>query len=332
MASFDALCLRCFEYGHHRGSCTNHPIVSCSVCFGMNFLTRECCKLEWRPKDEYYQCFRMVGVAETRYFTDVPIINKMVAGLIDTNRSTSIVDWAVFNKLKSEDPNFRYVTGKTCIVKIPKPHISVLECKVALLTGDLRIVLGMDFLCQRHVELKLDGTLLVPTVNRELSRSANARYNLDVQIGSIMFTGTIDTSLTQSQMKTSVLKLLGSTSVPFIYDNEHKVCTVSVIWKKREIKMPFKVGKFLETSFSFGTDFLKNWTFDFKLDGIELDIHNPWKTTHQDGLQFAYNHVHGNKLRLALLADKCRLVKDTFRPIIERPSLDRSITQKEKMD
>lgn len=331
MASFSAICIRCFQYGHQRDDCKNHPIVSCSTCFGMNYLTRNCCQINWMPKDQYYQSFRMVGIKETLFFTDIPIVNKMVAGLIDTNRTTTVLDWAVFNKLHLEDPQFKYIHPDNCILNIKKYSIARLNCKTALLKNDLRLILGMDFLTQRHVELKLDGQKLSPTLNGEYSRCANARYNVVVKIASEEFTGIIDTSLTQSKMSLTVFKFI-RTSSRYTYDIRKKLCFVPLTWKSKEIELIFQVLTTIKTPFVFGTDFLKCWNFEFVLDGISLNIHNPWKTEHPDSIQFAYNHNCGQKLRTALLADKLRLCKDTRRPILQRPSLDNRPIKKEKTD
>lgn len=331
MAAFSAVCLRCFQYGHRREDCKNHPIVSCSACFGMNYLTRNCCQIKWRPKDEYYQSFRMVGEKNTLFFTDIPIVNKMVAGLIDTNRSTTVIDWSVFSKLHEEHPNFIYIPPNKCAFDIQNYSIARVNCKAALLKGDLRIILAMDFLAQRHMELKLDGHKLVPTLNGKPSRCSEARFQIVVHIASQEFTGIIDTSLTQTQMNYEVFRFFRNTS-QYNFESGRNVCIVPLTWKNKKLELIISVEVTNQSSLVFGTDFLKGRNAEFILDGIALNINNPWKTNHQDSIQFAYNHNCGKKLRTALLADKRRLCKDARRPILQRPLLDDQTPRKEKID
>lgn len=333
MVSNSIICLRCFQYDHHRKDCTNHPVVSCSKCYSLNFLTRNCCELKFKPDDEYFQSFRMIGEEHTQYFTDIPIGNKMVSALIDTNRSTTEIDWAVFNKLYTEkswrsfDYKFYALGYVTCVLNVPKPHKSQLRCDVALLKNDLKIILGIDFLSQRHVVLKLDGTTLIPTVSERISRFPSARYTIELTVATGKFIGIIDTSSTQSLMDLSVLNWLRRHDKTYSYDPETRSCITTFTWNEKEVRMAFKVKRIGKNKLELGTDCLMNFQFEFMLDGISLNIQNPWKTTHQDAVQFAYNHENGKKLVLVLRGSKTPRYEDTKRPTLKLPDLI-----KEKLD
>lgn len=330
MVSNSPMCLRCFQFDHHRSECENNPVVTCSKCFGLNYLTRDCCDRGWRQNDEYFQSFRMVGIEKTRFFTDIPIMNKNVAGLIDTNRSTTLIDWSVFDKLFTEQANFEWNKNPTtCVLTILQPHPSKLRCNVNLLKNDLRIILGMDFLSQRHVELKLNGVKLTPTLGGKFFRSPESRFQLKILIADETFFGIIDTAATQSKMDCTILNLLMRRKDPmYKYDSQTHLCLTPLTWNGTEVNIQIKVIKQTGTNkLILGTDFLKLYNFEFALDGISLNINNPWKTSHQDAIQFAYNHEQGKKLVLVLKGDKKPRYKDIIRPIMKRLNLS-----KEKLD
>ncbi|KAL5283869.1 hypothetical protein ACFFRR_006262 [Megaselia abdita] len=281
MVSDMPICLRCFQFDHHRSQCKNHPVVSCSKCYGLNYLTRDCCNEEWKSEDnQYFQGFRLVGIKETRFFTDIPIGDTMVAGLIDTNRSTTSIDWAVFQKMYTG--NRPLTSYSACELKILKKHPATIRCNIELLPGDLRIILGMDFITQRHVELFLGKFQLVPKLNGKYARNSEARFDVDVLFAKRAFTGNIDTSLTQSEIDVSILSHLRRSDPNYEYDCPNRVCSTAMVYKGEEIKLSFKVKRTRSTTLKLGTDFLKGFGFTMELDGIKLDINNPWKTEHQE--------------------------------------------------
>lgn len=320
MVSNRPICLRCFAYDHHRSECKNDPVISCSKCFGLNYLTRDCCGSPRKPTDEYYQSFRMVGSTDTKFFTDIPIANKMVAGLVDTNRSRTVIDWAVLEKLRTESPTVNYTPPNICSINIPKPHTSVLRTQVVSLPGDLRIVLGMDFLTQRHVELTLKGVKLQPKLNGQFARSPTARYIINLVLASKPIPAVIDTGITQSKMDVSILSFLHCHDSTHHYDHLTRMCQVPVKWKGKEMKMSFRVERSRENQIALGTDFLKKCGFEMILDGVCLNINNPWKTSHQDAIEFVYNQDRGKELERIIRTERLVRNKDTSRPVVASSS------------
>lgn len=58
------ICIRCLKFSSHsRENCTTSPVICCSKCFRLNYLTRDCCLPKMYLKNvERPQVFRMVGV------------------------------------------------------------------------------------------------------------------------------------------------------------------------------------------------------------------------------------------------------------------------------
>lgn len=319
MVSKRSICIRCFQYDHHRSNCTNSPVVSCSECFGLNYLTKNCCKLPYKSDEEYYQGFRMVDPDNTRFFTDIPIGKTMVAALIDTNRSNTVIDYAVVTKLQTEQVKFQYTPPGTYVIEIPKPYPASLRAKMSLLPHDYRIILGMDYLSQRHVELKLNGIKISPQVDGFFTRSVHARFAANVVIASKTFLGVIDTALTQSKIDLSVLNLLCGSNATHTYDHVTRTCNVAMGWKEKKVDITFKVVRRQANAIILGTDSLKKLSCEMILDGITLNVNNPWKTKHSEGIEYAYNHGQGNELRRILVTERLPLLKDTMRPTLTRP-------------
>lgn len=321
MVSNKPICLRCFQYDHHRSECNNDPVITCSKCFGLNYLTRDCCNLPRRPDDEYFQSFRMVGTDKTRFFTDVQIGNKMVAALIDTNRTQTIIDWAVSSKLSRENnTKFRFIPPIWCVVDFPRPNPASMKCKISVLPGDLRIILAMDYLSQRHVEIKLNEVKLIPQIDGSCARAATARYKINILLASRNYLSVIDTTCTQSIFDVSLLiYMLKQPGCG--YDHKTRLCNVPVTWKGKTVAMTFKVKRSLENRVILGTDCLKKFGFKFMLDNVSLNINNPWKTTHQDAIQFAYNHERGRDLSRIIKTERLARLPDTSRPILQRPTV-----------
>lgn len=319
MVSKRPICLRCFAYDHHRSECKNDPVISCSTCFGLNYLTRDCCNLPRRPDDEYCQSFRMVGKEKTKFFMDFPIGTKMVAALIDTNRTRTVFDWAVPDKLYTENATFRFIPPSSCVIDLPRPNPASLNCRVSSLPGDLRIIVGMDYLSQRHVEIKFNGVKLSPQVNGSYARSATARYNINIDLASRTYPSVIDTTYTYSLFDVSLLNFIKNQPLCY-YNYRTRLCNVPVTWKGKTVEMVFRVQRSIEHRVILGTDCCKAFGFEFNLDGVSLNINNPWKTDHQDAIQFAYNHAQGSELMRIMKTERLPRRQDTFRSIVQLPN------------
>lgn len=321
MVSNRPICLRCFRYDHHRSECSNDPIITCSTCFALNYLTRDCCKLPRRPNDEYFQSFRLVGNEKTRFFTDIQVGNKMVAALIDTNRTQTVIDWVVADVFRQQTSRFRFIPAMFCEVELPRPNPATLKCKITTLPGDLRIILGMDYLAQRHVQLTLSDVKLLPREGKTVARSPAARFKIDAVLGSKSYTSVIDTTYTRSQIEINLLNYLEKQPQCY-YNYKTRLCNVAVTWRGKTAIIAFTVKRCYEHEVILGTDFLKEFGFTFALDGVSLDINNPWKTSHQDAIQFAYNHEQGKELARIIETEKLERLQDTVRPMLQYPTED----------
>lgn len=309
------MCLRCFGRGHRKADCDGNGVVTCDRCYGMNYLSRECCVLGWKPLDEYYQCFRMVGIQHTRFFTDLKIGNKMVAAMIDTNRTTTVIDPAVVYKLLGSANNL----PSAYLFKTENYHPCQLTCLVEKLDEDLRIILGMDFLGQRHVNLHLNGVELHSTLNGLPSRAPSARYIITVTMTLKEVSATIDTSCVRSKVDRSIANHILMNATGHTYNPRTKILTTEMMWNNKTVRMPLEVVDFGSEKLILGTDFLKCGEFAMKLDGITQNLKNPWKGSHQDFIQYAYNHPLGDGLKQLVIVNLTPRNQDEFRQILERP-------------
>lgn len=166
MVSTSNLCLRCFNYNHRKENCLQNTVITCSTCYRINYLTRNCCHLPETTDDEYYQSFRMVGQKHTRFFIDVEINGKMIAALVNTNLCRSIIDVAVkdFIMVNVKDHAISLFNEISTQVRITRQKM-ILQFEVQNLKGDLLIMLGQDFLEQRRCIVRLGGIIIQPRMN-----------------------------------------------------------------------------------------------------------------------------------------------------------------------
>lgn len=333
MVSNSSICLRCFTYHQHdRHACRRNAVICCSRCFRMNYLTRDCCNAPQKPSDdEYPQVFRMVGVNTTCFFTDIKIGTKFVSALLDTNMTTSRVDWAVVNLL-SQAPNYHLSLSENTI-PIPvsfNKRIVNLACEYGTLSNPIQMELGMDYLVQSSAAMKLDGLFVTPMVKGRPSKTKEARYIIYVSIYGKMFEAIIDTGIPQSRVDVTLLSAPEKRKNKLhVYDLRKSTITVDLQmkWQDAELDMCFIVGSFATNGpkIRLGTDFLMQRRFHFILNGIDLDINSPWKTSNPDNIEFIYNHPLGDTLRLLLKAENLhyRFRSNYVRPVAARPILNK---------
>lgn len=326
-------CLRCFKYRHQRQECKDPKmkIISCSYCYAMNYLTRDCCgRSIVLDDDEYQQSFRMVNKDKLRFFIDVPIGKKMVAAIISTNLSTSRMDSAVVHYLK-RNSSYKYdVTNNTIQLEIINNRRKVgVNFEITDLENDDRLMLGMDYLLHCDVTLKLDGAALVPSLNGRFIKSADARYTIQVQIYHMNIEAIIDLSLTQSVISNPLAKnflLINIDELDFFHANSVVPVTFN------NITTEVNLGR-LETPIKhqlliLETDFLKARDCIISLNGVELDVQNIWTTSHQDGIEYIYNHQEGTKLFNLLAIERFYKLRNSRRAILPKIST----SPKEKVD
>lgn len=330
MVSHSSVCLRCFDYHQHqRQNCRRNAVVSCSKCFRMNYLTRECCGGPKRfGDDEYPQVFRLVGTQNTCFFTDIKVGNKFIAALINTNLTTSKIDWAILNLL-TKQPNYTYsMTEKTVPLPITLHKRNTnLNCEYGSLSEPTQIELGMDYLNQSSAALKLDGIFVAPILNGLPSKTKEARYIIYVSIYGKMYEAIIDTGIPKSRIDLTMLSDLKKRGHDLhAYDLLRSTMDLQMRWQETEIDMQFCVKGLIVKGpkIRLGNDFLKLRNTHFILDGIDLNINNPWKTTHPNNIEFAYNHPLGGKLRVLLKAGNIhyRFGTNYVRPSPARPILE----------
>lgn len=329
MISGSSICLRCFDYHQHqRQQCKRNAVICCSICYRLNYLTRECCDgPEQKQNDEYPQVFRMVGTDKTYFYTDVKVGTKFSSAFINTNLSTSKIDWATLNELTTQ-PNYRYtMSSKT--VPLPIVHKSTtftLNCEYGSLPNLDRIELGMDYLTQTGATLKLNGLFLKPFINGLPSTSKESRYIIYVRIYGKQYEAIIDTGIAKSRIDFStVLMFEKRSNKHHVFDLLNATVDLTIEYENKSIPMNFIVRGMVTKGpkIRLGTDFLKLNRFSFLLGGIELNILNPWKTTDSNNIDFAYNHPMGQKLRTLILVGhrRYRFQENHKRPILKRPDI-----------
>lgn len=239
------MCLRCFEYhGQQRKNCCKNTVICCSSCYRINYFTRECCHGPKRNEDiEYPQVFRLVGVQNTFFFTDIKVSHRHVAAMINTNLSTSKIDFAVLDALCNQ-PGYRFSMRNPTVplpIKINNT-LRNLDCHYTKLNGQLRLELGMDFLMMNVVSLKLDGLYLTPMRNGHRSQDNEGRYIIYVRIYGKDYAAIIDTGSSYSRMDLTVL-----TQIEDYADKTHSynlirsLVDVTMNWQNQDISMQFHV-------------------------------------------------------------------------------------------
>lgn len=330
--STSALCIRCFDYGKHtRQECKAKSVICCSSCFRLNYLTKHCCNSNRDvPDDEYPQTFRMVGVINTLFFIDIQVGKKFVAAKLNTNASISKMDFAVLNELTKQSDykysmNGPYVPLPICVDNI----ISNLQCEYRDLGKTLRLELGMDFMLKNSIELQLDNVILEPSYNGKSSKVKEARFHIQVAIGEKLYRAVIDTALTRSRIDLNTVLELDKTAPNDIsFDLLGSTAEIKLKRHNKETVINFDIrGVDGANNIRLGIDFLKQRQFIFRFNGIELNINNPWKVSHPDAIDFAYNHELGNKLKYII---KHELEENTRRSILPKPIL--KPTAKAKQD
>lgn len=321
--------MRCFDYHQHqRQDCKRNAVICCSNCYRLNYLTRECCKGPERNADEEYpQVFRMVGIDKTYFFTDVKVGTKFVSALINTNLSTSKIDWAILNELTKQS-DYRYtMASKTVPLPIfNRSKTFTIDCEYGNLLDPIQIELGMDYLTQTDAALKLDGIFLKPFRNGLPSISKESRYIIYVCIYGKQYEAVIDTGISRSYIAFNIaLDLDKRSNKQHVFDFLNATFDVNLEWQNSQIPIKFLAHGIIKNGpkIRLGTNFLQQRNFTFTLGGIELNINNPWRVTGPNNIDFAYNHLMGQKLRTLIRAGNIRyhFQENHSRPMLKRPDL-----------
>lgn len=315
MVSTSNICLRCFSYNHKRSACTGNKVICCSKCYRINYLTRNCCELQDAADETYYQGFRMVGNKKTRFFIDIQIGTRMFPALLNTNLCRSIIDEAVQEYITENSILYNMsMFNEISTEMIFGQHKITLQFEVTKLPGDILIVLGQDFLEPRKAQLFLNGVIINPKMS-----FINRRYITDVKIYGKNYKAIIDTSISTAKISREVFEqIIENKDDNILYDENNTVLHFMMSRPLMDKFMLAYVTEIGSDQIHLGIDWLKEHNFSFQIDGVQLHLNNPWKTIHQDSIQFAYNHEKGYKLRDLLIINRYPLEADYKRPSLSK--------------
>lgn len=239
--------------------------------------------------NRYIKSFHLAGTPTPRFFIDANIYGRSIAAMINTNLSISKIDIAVLFHCQQKRPG-RY-QQKNGIIKVPmviNNKNQLVECEIAILAGDIRIELGINFLMKQYILIKLNGHNIARKHGNPLD-SLRSRFELDITINEKPLSAIIDTGLLQSLIH------------PIVFDNQHKNLTVlplSVTWNTITTVVHFTTYDIMHsTPVRLGMDFLMKSNFYFLLGRIGIETQGTWVSQHQDMFEYVYNHPNGHRLR-----------------------------------
>lgn len=139
MVSLSRICLRCYSYNHGKDEpCKNPIVVSCSKCYRLNYLTKNCCDLPTMDDNRYMKCFHLAGNPTPRFFIDVKIHGRSISAMINTNISISKVDTAVLLYLQTERPEeYKQAHGVIEVPMFINNKTKLIKCEVGRLKDDI---------------------------------------------------------------------------------------------------------------------------------------------------------------------------------------------------
>ncbi|KAL5287385.1 hypothetical protein ACFFRR_008348 [Megaselia abdita] len=329
MVSTSNICIRCFSYHGQKEQCKKPIVIACSNCYLMNYLTKSCCAKPPMEDNMYTKSLHLAGSPTPRFFVDVNIFGRAVAAMVNTNLSISKIDVAVLHYLKVIKP--KKYTNTQDLVVVPmyvNDRRIVISCQTGQLNDNIRIELGVDFLLNFRLKLTLNGVNIARQHGHPLS-SPRSRFYIDVKVGRKLVEAVIDTSLLQSRIHPVILNDSNN-------NNLGQEASAEITWDNTSVMLRLKLVTVMKSPLLLGMDYLMKSDFILFMGRLQIETKGTWVSSHQDMMEYAYNHPYGTALKDLLVVLRRDMNYDMPRPILNCPLVENpennDIKRKEKVD